>query len=73
MIKEIMEQPEALRKTISPRLKDGRVVLDDIVLDPGYIKSLKKSLLSAAARLIMSAWSPNTILKRWHASRLKLY
>ena len=42
MIKEIMEQPEALRKTISPRLKEGRVVLDDIVLDPDYVKNLKK-------------------------------
>ena len=29
MIKEIMEQPEAIRKTISPRIKDGRIVLDD--------------------------------------------
>ncbi|MCI7474731.1 MAG: glutamine--fructose-6-phosphate transaminase (isomerizing) [Clostridiales bacterium] len=29
MIKEIMEQPEAIRKTISPRIKDGRVVLDN--------------------------------------------
>ncbi|OUN83996.1 glutamine--fructose-6-phosphate transaminase (isomerizing) [Flavonifractor sp. An52] len=29
MIKEIMEQPEAIRKTISPRIKDGHIVLDD--------------------------------------------
>ena len=29
MIKEIMEQPEAIRKTVSPRIRDGRVVLDD--------------------------------------------
>ena len=29
MFKEIMEQPEAIRKTISPRIKDGRIVLDD--------------------------------------------
>ena len=29
MFKEIMEQPEAVRKTISPRIRDGRVVLDD--------------------------------------------
>ena len=29
MIKEIMEQPEAIRKTISPSIKDGRIVLDD--------------------------------------------
>ena len=30
MFKEILEQPEAIRKTISPRIRDGRVVLDDI-------------------------------------------
>ncbi len=42
MFKEIMEQPEALRKTISPRIKDGRVVLDEIKLDPDYVKNLKK-------------------------------
>ena len=32
MFKEIMEQPKALRDTISPRIKDGRIVLDDITL-----------------------------------------
>ena len=30
MLKEIMEQPEALRRAISPRIKDGRVVFDDL-------------------------------------------
>jgi len=29
MAKEIDEQPEAIRKTISPRIKNGKVVLDD--------------------------------------------
>ena len=33
MMKEICEQPEALRKTISPRIRDGHIVLDDIELD----------------------------------------
>ena len=28
MFKEIMEQPEAVRKTVAPRIRDGRVVLD---------------------------------------------
>ena len=32
MLKEIMEQPEALRRAISPRFKDGRVVFDDLKL-----------------------------------------
>ncbi len=32
MLKEIMEQPEALRRAISPRIKDGRVIFDDLKL-----------------------------------------
>ena len=32
MLKEIMEQPEALRRAISPRVKDGRIVFDDLKL-----------------------------------------
>ena len=32
MLKEIMEQPEALRRAISPRITDGRVIFDDLKL-----------------------------------------
>ena len=32
MLKEIMEQPEALRRAISPRIKDGRVIFDNLKL-----------------------------------------
>lgn len=32
MLKEIMEQPEALRRAISPRIKDGRVIFNDLKL-----------------------------------------
>ena len=32
MLKEIMEQPGALRRAISPRIKDGRVIFDDLKL-----------------------------------------
>ena len=32
MLKEIMEQPEALLRAISPRIKDGRVIFDDLKL-----------------------------------------
>jgi glucosamine--fructose-6-phosphate aminotransferase (isomerizing) len=42
MFKEIMEQPEAIRKTITPRLRGGRVVLDGIDFSPEYIKGLRK-------------------------------
>ena len=47
MLKEIMEQPDAVRKTISPRLKDGRVVLDGIRLTPEYVKNLHKIYIVA--------------------------
>ena len=30
MLKEIMEQPEAVRKTISPRMADGEIVLEEL-------------------------------------------
>ena len=42
MFKEIMEQPRAIADTISPRIKDGRVVLDDITLTADYIRGINK-------------------------------
>ena len=42
MAKEIMEQPEAVRKTISPRIRDGRVVLDDLHLTAEYVRDLSR-------------------------------
>ncbi len=42
MMKEIMEQPDAVRNTISPRLKDGKIVLDDIVLTKKDIENINK-------------------------------
>ena len=42
MIKEIHEQPKALANTISPRIRDGHIVLDDISLDDAYIKKLSR-------------------------------
>lgn len=42
MIKEIMEQPDALRKCLFPRIKNHKVVLEDLTLDAEYIRSLHK-------------------------------
>lgn len=47
MLKEIFEQPKAIRDTISPRLRDGQVVLEGIDLSPEYLKNLKKIYLVA--------------------------
>ena len=42
MAKEIMEQPEAIRKTISPRIQNGRVVLDDLALTARDVAEMDK-------------------------------
>ncbi len=42
MFKEIMEQPEALRRCIFPRVKDGQVYFQDFGLDESYIRSIRK-------------------------------
>ena len=47
MIKEIHEQPKALRATISPRIKDGRVVLDDIRLTEEYLRGIRRIYIVA--------------------------
>ena len=47
MFKEIMEQPEALRRAIFPRLRDGEVVLDSFGLDDEYIQKIEKIYIVA--------------------------
>ncbi len=47
MFKEIMEQPEALRRAIFPRIKDGEVVLEDFGLSDEYIRGLNKIYIVA--------------------------
>lgn len=47
MMKEIEEQPKALRDTISPRIKYGKIVLDDITLTTEDIKNINKIYIVA--------------------------
>ena len=47
MLKEIIEQPRALKATIDPRIKDGRVVLDDFRLSDEELKNLHKIYITA--------------------------
>ena len=47
MLKEIMEQPEAIRKTISPRIREGRVVLDDIHMPEEYVRAIDRVYIIA--------------------------
>lgn len=47
MAKEIMEQPKAVRDTISPRIKDGKIVLDNITLTEEQIRKFSKVFIVA--------------------------
>lgn len=47
MFKEIMEQPEALRRAVFPRIRDGEVCLEDFSLTDEYIRSLRKLYIVA--------------------------
>ena len=47
MFKEIMEQPEALRRAIFPRIKDGQVYLEDFGLTDDYIREIQKIYIVA--------------------------
>lgn len=47
MLKEIMEQPAAVKATITPRIKDGRVSLEDSGLTGEYISGIDKIIVTA--------------------------
>lgn len=47
MIKEIMEQPKAIANTVESRIKNGRIVLDNITLTAEQIKSFDKIYIIA--------------------------
>ena len=47
MFKEIMEQPEAVRKTISPRIKEGQIVFDELSLSEDFIRGLDRIFIVA--------------------------
>ncbi len=47
MLKEIMEQPEAVRKTISPRLRDGEIVFDELSDVSALIQNISRVYIVA--------------------------
>ena len=47
MFKEIMEQPKAIRDTISPRIRDGKIVLDDITLTREQVEGFRRIVIVA--------------------------
>lgn len=42
MMKEMCEEPKVLKDTISPRIKDGKIVLDSINIEPEYLENIDR-------------------------------
>ncbi|AUS96776.1 glutamine--fructose-6-phosphate transaminase (isomerizing) [Clostridium thermosuccinogenes] len=42
MMKEMCEEPKVLKDTISPRIKDGKIVLDSINIEPEYLENINR-------------------------------
>ena len=59
MLKEIYEQPKALRDTLNPRLNGGKISLDGIELPAAYLRGLRKIYLVACG----SAYYVSTLAK----------
>lgn len=47
MLKEIIEQPRAIKATLAPRIKDGDIVLDDVELTADYLKGINQIVITA--------------------------
>ena len=47
MLKEIVEQPAAVKATIAPRIKENEIVLDEVELSKEYLESIDKILITA--------------------------
>ena len=64
MFKEIMEQPEAIRKTISPRLKNGKIVLDDVSLSKEDLEKISKIVVLACGSAYHVGMNAKYILEK---------
>ena len=67
MMKEIMEQPEVIKATISPRIKDSEIHLDDVEFSEEYLNSLNKISIVACG----SAYHVGCVAKYFIENLLK--
>lgn len=64
MFKEIMEQPKAIRDTISPRLRDGKVVLDEVTITKEELENLDRLYVIACGSSYHVGMAAKYILER---------
>lgn len=64
MIKEIHEQPKALRDTIHPRIKDGKVCIPDLTLSEDDLRNIRKIYIVACGSAYYAGYHGKYILEK---------
>ena len=64
MIKEIHEQPKALRDTIHPRIKDGKVVIPDLSLTEEDLRGIHKIYIVACGSAYYAGYHGKYIIEK---------
>ena len=64
MFKEIMEEPKAIRDTISPRIREGRVVLDDLTVTREELEGMDRFYIIACGSSYHVGMAAKYILER---------
>ena len=66
MLKEIHEQPKAISDTLAGRVSDsGRVLLDELEMDAGLIRSVDKVFVVACGTSFHAAMMAKYAIERW--------
>lgn len=65
MLKEIYEQPKALRDTLGGRLTEEKVVLREVALTPEQIASFNKVAIVACGTAYHAGLIGRTLIERW--------
>ena len=64
MLKEIMEQPAAVKAALAPRLHDGRIRLDDFELSESELKNVNKIIITACGSAYYAGCSGRYALEK---------
>lgn len=69
MLKEMNEQPKTIRDTISPRIKDGRIVIDELGMSDEEIRNISRIHIVACGSAYHTGFTSKYILKEWQEFR----
>ncbi|MEE3377664.1 MAG: glutamine--fructose-6-phosphate transaminase (isomerizing) [Lachnospiraceae bacterium] len=64
MMKEIMEQPGAVKATIAPRIRDGRVVFDELTLTAEELREIRQIVITACGSAYYAGCAARYALER---------